>query len=62
MVIDSWGQAIVLQVKADGTARLVSAGFDKALDTKIINNRGGDDRILYLNASTPVADINPSCD
>lgn len=50
-------------------ARLVSAGpglglgIDNAdIETTITGNRNSDDRILYLNAPTPVADINPGCD
>jgi len=49
-------------------ARIVSAGAGSGLgegkaqlDTKITGKPANDDRVLYLNVSTPSADINPSC-
>ncbi|NOR80836.1 MAG: hypothetical protein GQ529_08390 [Methyloprofundus sp.] len=50
-------------------ARLVSAGNGSGfgtgnadIETTIAGNRSNDDRLLYLNASTPAADVNPACD
>ena len=68
VVLDAWGRPIVLQVNGS-VARLVSAGPGSGLgisgadiDTGITDNRQADDRILYLNAPTPAADVNPRCD
>jgi len=68
VVLDGWGRPIILQNSPSGF-RLVSAGFgtgvglaNAAIDSTIAGNRAGDDRILYLNASTPAVDINLSCD
>ncbi|OQK17204.1 hypothetical protein AU255_04745 [Methyloprofundus sedimenti] len=50
-------------------ARLVSAGAGSGagignadIDTTIAGNRAGDDRVLYLKAPTPAADINTACE
>ena len=53
----------------DYCARLVSAGSGSGfgagnadIETTIAGNRGNDDRVLYLTAATPAADVNPDCD
>lgn len=68
VVNDAWGRPIVLQVNG-AVARLVSAGpgnglsiADADIDTRIVDSRQNDDRILYLNVPTPAADVNPSCE
>ena len=68
VVMDGWGRPIALQVTL-GVARLVSAGFGSGVgvgkadfETTISGNRAGDDRVLYLNAPTPSADINLDCE
>jgi len=59
-----WG----LVVNEAKCARLVSAGSGSGLgiskgsiDTKVIENKQNDDRLLYLNIPTPASDINESC-
>lgn len=68
-VLDGWGRPIVLQVHSNYGGRLVSAGpgsglgfVHGSLETVVSGGRAGDDRILYLNAATPAADVNDSCD
>ncbi len=68
VVLDAWGRPLVLQVSAGGVARLLSAGPGSGvglgradIETLIGGNRANDDRVLYLNATTPVADMNVSC-
>jgi prepilin-type N-terminal cleavage/methylation domain-containing protein len=75
VILDGWGRPLIIQVDTTNpnafVAKLVSAGAgnglgigDASIETQINGGRqpGSDDRILYLNAATPTADINPSCD
>lgn len=68
VVLDGWGRPLIIQVKNNGDAKLVSAGAgsglainEAAIDTLINGTRTNDDRILYLNAPTPATDVNPPC-
>ena len=58
--LDAWGNPIIFQVPSSGKERLVSAGSNKILDTKIINNSSDNDRVLYLQ-NTPVGEQNTPC-
>jgi hypothetical protein len=60
-VLDGWGRPIILQNTVNGF-RLVSAGTNASIDTGISENRKEDDRVLYLDKSTPANNDNPSCD
>jgi len=61
--LDSWGNPIIIQRYDDANKgfRLVSAGFNGELETKITDpGIGGDDRVLYINKPAP--EMSPSCD
>lgn len=62
-VLDGWGRPIIIQVDTTDAnnpiAKLVSAGINTDIDTKLTEIRTNDDRILYLNAPTP--SVNPPC-
>ncbi|MDT8427048.1 MAG: hypothetical protein RQ733_13850 [Methyloprofundus sp.] len=59
-VFDGWNHPIILQKHSTDDFRLVSAGFNGDLETKITDSAiGGDDRVLYVNKPSPVT--NSSC-
>ncbi len=59
-VFDGWNHPIILQKHSTDDFRLVSAGFNGDLETKITDTViGGDDRVLYVNKPSPVT--NSSC-
>ena len=78
VVLDGWGRPIIIQVDiANNIAKLVSAGSgtgsgigEAIIETPVTTATpangyraaNSDDRILYLNAPTPAADVNPPCD
>jgi len=59
-VFDGWNHPLILQKHSTDDFRLVSAGFNGDLETKIVDTTiGGDDRVLYVNKPSPVT--NTSC-
>jgi len=58
---DGWGNPIIIQKNTTNGFRLISAGRNGDIDTKISDDlSSGDDRVVYLNKPAP--ETNKSCD